>query len=644
MKKSAYIFSIFILFPAFSLRAGLNGEILERSVDGNGNGYTVMRVWGSYYEMGYAQGYLMATQIEDLVQGVKDYIDDIPLVDYNKIKNSIVSTWFMPTDAETEIDGIVAGVLSADPSSSVDAGDIKVINTIGDWLYAPYCRSHSCWGSFVEAPTVTLSSRRLDFPDLPAPYMEHLLCARIPSDSGKVRWVNLSFPGYVTVITGVNEYGTVVSLHDYRTGSSHAEGDDVITRNAAARFALTMDLPEDTAEQLDHVYYRLQPYIPYVGSFINYYIPNGYGGVFTCSPSSGFYKKRTPQTDYFGGEVLITTNSETDGHSTPSGGEFLEDYYQAGSPKHIGDHWSVLSDHSGINGFQQLSVALRGREDMTIWFDGRLLIDEEHQWIPRVEVEWSELYRGFEEYRPVPDSGDYDGDGTSDIALFRDSSGLWAIRGVTRFYFGSSGDETVPGDYDGDGTTDAGVFRGTSGLWAVKNVTRVYFGSFPDLPIPGDYDGDNSCDAGIFRPCSGLWAIRGVSRTYFGAPGDRAVPGYYDGSGKDIAIFRPESGLWAIRSVSRIYFGLSSDETVAGDYDGDGSWDASIFRPDSGLWAIRGVTRSYFGGSSDHPVPADYDGDTADDIGIFRSASGLWAIRGLSRVYYGSSGDIPVTR
>jgi len=30
------------------------------------------------------------------------------------------------------------------------------------------------------------------------------------------------------------------------------------------------------------------------------------------------------------------------------------------------------------------------------------------------------------------DSGDYDGDGTSDIAVFRASSGLWAIKGVTR--------------------------------------------------------------------------------------------------------------------------------------------------------------------------------------------------------------------
>lgn len=46
---------------------------------------------------------------------------------------------------------------------------------------------------------------------------------------------------------------------------------------------------------------------------------------------------------------------------------------------------------------------------------------------------------------------DYNGDGTSDIAVFRKDSGLWAVRGITRAYFGGSADSPVPGDYDGDG-------------------------------------------------------------------------------------------------------------------------------------------------------------------------------------------------
>ncbi|MEA1927066.1 MAG: SBBP repeat-containing protein [Candidatus Auribacterota bacterium] len=240
---------------------------------------------------------------------------------------------------------------------------------------------------------------------------------------------------------------------------------------------------------------------------------------------------------------------------------------------------------------------------------------------------------------------DYNGDETSDIAIFRETSGLWAVRGITRVYFGSSTDETVPGDYNGDGTTEIGIFRGTSGLWAIRGTTRVYFGSASDLPEQGDYDGDGTADMGIFRSGSGLWAIRGVTRVYFGGSSDSPASGYYDGdSTKDIGIFRGTSGLWAIRSITRVYFGSSLDTIVPGDYNGNGNWEVGVFRGTSGLWAIRNVTRSYFGSGVDQPVPGDYKGDGKDNIGIFRSTSGLWAIGGVTRVYFGGSSDTPVTR
>ena len=240
---------------------------------------------------------------------------------------------------------------------------------------------------------------------------------------------------------------------------------------------------------------------------------------------------------------------------------------------------------------------------------------------------------------------DYNGDGTSDIAIFRGNSGLWAIRGLTRVYFGGMTDESVPGDYNGDGTTDIGIFRAASGLWAIRSITRAYFGSSNDLPEPGDYDGDGTAVIGVFRNSASLWAIRGITRVYFGGAVDSPAPGYYNGDAiKDMGIFRGSSGLWAIRNVTRMYFGSSSDTIVSGDYDGSGTWEAGIFRGSSGLWAVRGLTRTYFGGGDDRPVPADYDGDSGDDIGIFRDSSGLWALRGISRLYFGTDGDIPETR
>ena len=158
---------------------------------------------------------------------------------------------------------------------------------------------------------------------------------------------------------------------------------------------------------------------------------------------------------------------------------------------------------------------------------------------------------------------DYDGDGTSDIAIFRSISGLWAVRGITRTYFGRGGDLPVPGDYDGDGLSDVGIFRDATGLWALRNLSRIYFGASSDRPVPGDYDGDGVWECGIFRPSSSLWAIRGVTRLYFGGGGDRSVPADYDGNGLDeIGIFRETVGLWASPGLPRVYFGAAGDIPV----------------------------------------------------------------------------------
>ena len=262
---------------------------------------------------------------------------------------------------------------------------------------------------------------------------------------------------------------------------------------------------------------------------------------------------------------------------------------------------------------------------------------------------WDESYTtrssgGLSDYRVLA-GGDYNGDNYDDIAIFRPSSGLWSVRGVTRVYWGTSGDIPVPGNYGGYGKTDIGIFRPSSGLWALKGYLRYYYGSSSDTPVPGDYTGNGACNIGIYRASSGLWSIRGVTRCYYGGSSDKPVPADYSGDNTtEICIFRGSSGLWSNRSGWRAYFGSSGDIPVPMDTTGNGRSGPAIYRPSSGLWAVRGWSRFYFGSSSDQPVPADYIGGYADEAAIFRSSSGLWAIRGGGRYYYGSSGDIPVTR
>ncbi len=89
-------------------------------------------------------------------------------------------------------------------------------------------------------------------------------------------------------------------------------------------------------------------------------------------------------------------------------------------------------------------------------------------------------------------AADFNGDGRDDLAIYRVSSSLWAVRGISRVYFGGQGDDPIPGDYNGDSTDDYAIWRSTAGLWAVRGITRVYFGSSADIPLKG-VRGGTSC-------------------------------------------------------------------------------------------------------------------------------------------------------
>lgn len=135
-------------------------------------------------------------------------------------------------------------------------------------------------------------------------------------------------------------------------------------------------------------------------------------------------------------------------------------------------------------------------------------------------------------------------------------------------------------DFDGDGTTDLSVFRPSSGGWFALNsgsntLNVNFFGTDGDIPIDGDFDGDKRADHVVFRPSSGTWFRQNssngaFSQQQFGADGDKPVPGDYDKDGKtDIAVWRPNGGNYFIlRSsdggFSGTQWGATGDIPIAG--------------------------------------------------------------------------------
>jgi hypothetical protein len=182
-------------------------------------------------------------------------------------------------------------------------------------------------------------------------------------------------------------------------------------------------------------------------------------------------------------------------------------------------------------------------------------------------------------------AGDVNGDGITDIVLFRD--GLWYAdvdqdgHADLGFAFGMAGDRPLLADVDGDGTADLIVFR--SGTWYVSTqrngvADRIYhFGASGDVPLAADFNGDGMADLAVYR--DGLWfvdtnrdAIADVGAAFGGGPSDIPVVVDYDGDGRaDLGVFR--DGTWYFSGtqdgkVSAIaFYGTSGDRPLGGFFN-----------------------------------------------------------------------------
>lgn len=290
---------------------------------------------------------------------------------------------------------------------------------------------------------------------------------------------------------------------------------------------------------------------------------------------------------------------------------------------------------------------------------------------------------------------DYDGDGRTDIRVFRPSdNGFYILnsKGNSMSFnslAGSSILNSANDDYDGDGRGDLLTFfaSGTARIWRIlqtssNTVREVHWGLMTDQIVPADYDGDGKTDIAVFRRSAGIWYIlqsttNQMRAENWGLEGasDLGFVGDFDKDGKnDLTVIRGAANgtPWFTRrssdgAMNVVFWGGTTAPTTDSffpptaqiDIDGDGRQDHMVLRDSnddtSGSPVTYYIRRSsdgqmfalQWGLDTDGRLFGDYDGDGKTDIVARRNQGGqlVWYIYQSSNgqlraVHFGVASDL----
>jgi len=187
--------------------------------------FTILHVWGNAYEVGYWHGKLLADDVDKFINSVYKYLEneaydecvgsDMPPLEKiclnERVARNIIDhgidaalDWeieatesFTPEHVETEMRGLSDG-------SGVDLQLIRRIHQLGELTKAA-CSMFGAWDKALPSGSGLMQMRALDwsvdgpFIDWPQVTVYH------PSNPNENAFANVGFPGFIGLITGMND-------------------------------------------------------------------------------------------------------------------------------------------------------------------------------------------------------------------------------------------------------------------------------------------------------------------------------------------------------------------------------------------------------------------------------------------------------
>ncbi|OYT15898.1 MAG: hypothetical protein B7C24_10640 [Bacteroidetes bacterium 4572_77] len=222
------LLSLVLLF-SIGLKAQVNGEIISEE-----NGISIIKVWGTHSERGYAQGYLLAPQIADIY--TQYFRNNHYASNYKQAKallmdpeNFRIAPKYI-SEAKAMLQGMQkAGINTTD----FDEWDILLMSSFLDIdgilkatkeAEGPGCSTLISWGK-ATTNGQSIATRHTDWGAYKGIVGNDVLVIHIPSEKEEQAWINIGYAGLIAPLSAMNKGGLgVFGQILLRSGKDHGQG------------------------------------------------------------------------------------------------------------------------------------------------------------------------------------------------------------------------------------------------------------------------------------------------------------------------------------------------------------------------------------------------------------------------------------